>query len=347
MAGMAGMAGKLPTALGLGYNRTHRFRICEYECAGFRRWPMVDKRPDAKQEPPTLSEFSDSCAVKEDVLVRAQHGARKRLAEEEDRRRAELLRSEAALARRRRRRIFGIVFVCLAAAGPAAWLLSHTRDQATAPRPAPPSDVVTVSRTVDKAWILTKLNVRANGTNTFAVDVFDFDGDRFLKGKRVLDDAQSFRDAIAGASNELRDTWLLIFAGASVEGIPEDNLKLCRHRVDFVATMIAETIPGGKQRYWAIRAGEFKMTLQGHEMSEEEEDQYAYQVGEQVLSHQRRLILVSVKPGGVPADRSVEVVAAVARKLLEAHVLPREYDYADSTPVAVAPGVDQTSEGVH
>ena len=176
----------------------------------------------------------------------------------------------------------------------------------------------------------------------FAIRIHDFDAHFYTPGENQVTDESKLMSSLLEHQKDFEDSWVVIFAGASFEGMPEKNLDLCRCRVWNVARfMLREGI--NNRGYWSIPAGEFRLKTEpddstGDEGESETAEEEEARLGESGLSSQRRLLVVTVKPlqqeTGDSAQACLnEVVEALGAKAL----LPTNYDKGTANPVALDP----------
>ena len=181
------------------------------------------------------------------------------------------------------------------------------------------------------------------GEGEFAIRIYDFDAHYFTPGENQVTDESPFLSALLEHRKDFEESRVVVFAGASFEGLPERNLDLCRCRVWNVARlMLREGI--NNLGYWSIPAGEFRLKSAPDDYTEDnaeteaEEEEEAKRLGESGLSSQRRLLVVTVKPiqeesGNSAQGHLNEVVEALGTKGL----LPTNYDRGTANPVALEP----------
>jgi hypothetical protein len=168
--------------------------------------------------------------------------------------------------------------------------------------------------------------------------VFDFFANRFLRGKEVLSNSDGLQEAFHQEffQSALKNSWVVIFAGASFDDQEDYNLELCGRRVRYVVQLLRETEGISPLGLWGIRAGEYKETPAGRTtpLSEEEEEVQAKLMGPKKLATQRRLLIISITPVGkqYPTSDGQAIVAATAQLLLENGIIPKTYDYAATAP---------------
>lgn len=191
---------------------------------------------------------------------------------------------------------------------------------------------------VEDTYQLVKAEGYLPGIGKFQAHTFDFDSNRFLKGRDVLTNPDVLKSTFRQPTFQyaLQNRWVVIFAGASFEGNEEHNRNLCRRRVRGVFEILTHTegiIPRG---YWGIRAGEYREILPNSTspLSEEEEERQARKVGEQKLAGQRRLIIIAIGPASLEHsfENGNRIVVRVVAMLREKNIIPHIYDYAISEP---------------
>jgi hypothetical protein len=170
------------------------------------------------------------------------------------------------------------------------------------------------------------------------VNRYDFDANRFLRGKEVVDDPDELRRVLIEKSAELKNSLIIIFAGASFDGEPGDNRNLCRRRGCYVGKLAA-AIPGvGADRLWMIAAGEHHPPNSGSGDENTEENIGASPNGAQVLRGQRKLLLITIPKtaAGPSLENASEVVRTVVEALRRGKFVPTEYDHGQSEPTPFA-----------
>ena len=177
----------------------------------------------------------------------------------------------------------------------------------------------------------------------FVVRIYDFEAYYFTPGENQVAYDSQFLSALLEHQEDFAESWVVIFAGASFEGMPDKNFDLCRCRVwNLARLMLREGI--NNLGYWSIPAGEFRLrgatddSTEDNAETEAEEEEEAKRLGESGLSSQRRLLVVTVKPiqeesGNSAQARLNEVVEALGEKGL----LPTNYDRGTDNPVALEP----------
>jgi len=175
----------------------------------------------------------------------------------------------------------------------------------------------------------------------FDIHIYDFDAHYFTPGENQVSDESKFLAALREHQIDFEESRVVIFAGASFEGLPEKNFDLCRCRVWNVARLMSrEGIHN--LGYWSIPAGEFRLkgapddSTEDDAGTEADEEEEAKTLGEAGLSGQRRLLVVTVKPlqpeSGDSAQAHLnDVVEALGVK----GMLPTNYDRGTANPVAL------------
>jgi hypothetical protein len=187
--------------------------------------------------------------------------------------------------------------------------------------------------------LLTKAVVTTNN-DRFAVRLYDFDANRFLKGKELLADPSGLQRIFWAEqkehAKEFADAWIVIFAGASFESDASFNLNLCRQRVNAVANLMVQETGIIGQGYWAIRAGEFKAEGIAEADEEVAEERRAAELGERKLAEQRRLIVIVILPpqSRTPQEAQTQL-SSVVKTLSDHRLLPTNYDYGQTEPAPI------------
>jgi hypothetical protein len=183
--------------------------------------------------------------------------------------------------------------------------------------------------------------ISSGGSNILKFVKYEFFSDYFLFNNTSLKNEPRMKAILRERKPELDDSWVIIFATASMEGHADYNTELCRNRIYRVRDMMAQEVNVSAKSYWGILAGEFKMPLPGirPEREEEEEDELAKKSGEEVLWRQRKLIVISIKELQ-PLAPAVQqrVPLDVALSISATDVLPKTYDAPESEPFPLSPG---------
>jgi hypothetical protein len=282
-----------------------------------------ERREDQQVASIDLEEVAKAGAPKEDIAYRIEEGKRIK----------ELRRT---LARRRlvRLRLVVILGIGVLGAGGYSGYWIYTRHAAKTSNP--PALAAEFSFHVVEAMVLENYKMRKAAITIPAVGdldavAYDFDSHRFLKGKAVLDDQEALKKTLVELREELQNSWILVFAGASFEGTSALNLGLCRQRVNAVARMMASDIGISNARYWAIRAGEYKQ--KGTSLSEKDEDRLAAEMGEKALAEQRRLIVIAIKAHNPVVEGDANrTMSVLVKSFYDQEFLPVNYDYSRTEP---------------
>jgi hypothetical protein len=179
----------------------------------------------------------------------------------------------------------------------------------------------------------------------FAIAVYDFNAYYYTPGEDHAANEPVFLNVIGEHqgrfSGLFSGSWIVIFSGASFDGVAKMNLRLCRCRAWNVAKFLSRHLKIESLGYWAIAAGEFRLRDGGGDdfaedssEIEAEEDEEAKRLGEEGLTSQRRLLVTIVTPlhQSHSAEQDVtEVTAALAGK----GFFPTGYDRGRSNPVMV------------
>ena len=172
------------------------------------------------------------------------------------------------------------------------------------------------------------------------VGLYDFDANHFLIGREVVDHQEELQGLLEERGAELKSSSIVIFAGASFDGDPGDNRKLCLRRGCYVGKL-ALKIPGVSQdQLWVIAAGEHKFPGPPVPDEEQKEDDVRSSPnGEQILRGQRKLLLVTIPSDagtGVAAGDASALVKAVVEVLRRNNFLPTDYDHGQWEPTPFA-----------
>ena len=285
-----------------------------------------------------LENLSRQSVPKDEIALRIEATRRER--EEAARRQIEI--------RSRRRVVVVLILAVSATVGATAtyywsrWFPPGPQPTQVHSKPAEkPSQVSVTGRSIQDACQVVAADAYVAGFGSFSIKVFDFFANRFLRGKEVLSNSGGLQDAFHQEffQSALKDSWVVIFAGASFEDQEDYNLELCGRRVRYVVQLLRETEGISPRGLWGIRAGEYRETPPGRTtaLSEEEEEVQAKLMGPKKLATQRRLLIISITPVGkqFPAANDQAIVAATAQLLLENGIIPKNYDYASTAPTFI------------
>ena len=181
----------------------------------------------------------------------------------------------------------------------------------------------------------TEAKVASNGQEILEVIEYDFYSNKFIVNNTALKNKSDLIATFGGLREEFKDSWILIFATASLEAYEEYNLELCRNRLYAVKDMLADTVGISAKGYWGILAGEYKMTMEGisPENVEDEENKVARERGEKWLAPQRKLIVITIRAiAKLTPEIEKEIPFVVAKHVYGQGMLPRNYDAPNSTP---------------
>ncbi|HYJ88171.1 MAG TPA: hypothetical protein VEW46_19055 [Pyrinomonadaceae bacterium] len=181
--------------------------------------------------------------------------------------------------------------------------------------------------------------VNGIGDKELPVNLYDFDANRFLSGKKVVDDPDELKRLLVEKSAELKSSLVVIFAGASFDGEPGNNRNLCRRRGCYVGELASAILGVAPKNLWMIAAGEHNAPGPlGSDDEKREEDVRASPNGEQVLRGQRKLLLITIPDNatGTAYKNASEVVRAVVESLRRGPFLPTDYDHGQSEPTRFA-----------
>jgi len=281
-----------------------------------------------------LNEMAQRSATKDDVILRIQEGMR-----------VEQLQLEAQRGRKRSQAVALIICLLLISIGLIAiysYVGERFKNQAKVPNDNPTLafHATVSSKTIEVAvyYVLTKASL---DTNEGPLDLYtyDFYSNRFLKNKEILTDPNLMKDIFAGfrTNDELRQriekSWVLIFAGASMEGSESYNLALSCERVRAVARMMVKDAGISSGGYWAIRAGEYKGT-NGEGISRNDQEQETFlshltpQQKEDQLAPERRLIVAIITPHYRVSTGSEDgKMTLLANEFYRNKLLPDGYQY--------------------
>lgn len=246
-------------------------------------------------------------------------------------------RRQMEAARRVRRRLWGgAIIVLLAAATYAGWYYYARRAQERKVSPPPPEVSVKTEPKADFIdYLLTRTSITFPDGGTYELRRLEFDSNRFLSGHATLDNADKFRSVLASDSfqQEVKDSWVIIFAGASFDGKAEDNHRLCRQRVTAVAAALRATQGLSPKGIWGVAAGEKVLSPQA---SEEDEENAARKMSSKELSSQRVLIIVAVR-GGAPrnGESPQDFIRRLYPHLYRSGLLPTDYDAHEAEPAPI------------
>ncbi len=164
---------------------------------------------------------------------------------------------------------------------------------------------------------------------------YDFYASKFIVDNTALRDKPAIIKHFTSLHEQLKDSWVIIFASASLEGDEDHNLDLCRCRLYAVEALLNDEAGVKARGYWGILAGEYKINLANIESGrrEEEEDRIAKDRGTKWLSEQRRLIVVTIREIAPLTSEARELVPLiVANKINENKMFPQDYDAPNSAP---------------
>jgi hypothetical protein len=184
----------------------------------------------------------------------------------------------------------------------------------------------------------TEASLTSEGHEILRVVQYDFYAGKFIVDNTQLQNESALVDMFAGMREQLKDSWLIIFATASLEGYEDYNYDLCRRRLHAVKDLMERDAGISARGYWGILAGEYKMDLHDvpPEKWEDEENIIAKKKGKVWLADQRRLILITIRETAPLSDQAREQVPfVVARQVYEQGMLPRNYDAPNSPPFAL------------
>jgi hypothetical protein len=173
-------------------------------------------------------------------------------------------------------------------------------------------------------YTMRKATVTLPNEGVFDLRRYEFDRNTFLRDKTVLNEENLFRETVSKISQELGNSWLIIFAGASVDGKPPLNRDLCRKRVIDVANMM-RSIPGiSANSLWGIPAGEKKLVdSHGRQLNETEEEE----ISTDELARERVLIVITVRRRGNRPGPDLKPSQQLIEVLYSNNLLPSDYDY--------------------
>lgn len=275
-----------------------------------------------------LAEQARRVAADPDLIVRAETGAR--------------LREEKVLAERRRNRrrrslrwsISGVVAMVLVAV--VFYFAARPGRPPEHNLPSPRNGAVLLSETVSQTHLTRKLMVYLGERGSFSVQLLVFDQNRFLHNNVVLSNPQVLENGLSSSRQELLGSSIVIFAAASMEGEPDDNLNLCRRRVEAVAAWLRTNLGAQTSSYWALPVGEYRWFEADKQVDEAAEDAAAADLGEERLAKQRQLIIVSIKANERSSQSMNRMVEGVVAQLRGAGYLPTGYDYGNSVPAPLS-----------
>lgn len=177
--------------------------------------------------------------------------------------------------------------------------------------------------------------VKSEGNEILKVIKYEFYAGKFIRNNTALKDVQNLILTLKGLDKKLNDSWIIIFASASLEGNKDYNLDLCQRRIYAVKAMLQNDVGVSSRGYWGILAGEYKFDFNaplGQE-EEEEEERLAAEKGEKWLSEQRKLIIITIQETKPLEPKAKEQVAKiVAKHTYEKGILPAPYDAPNSEP---------------
>lgn len=252
-------------------------------------------------------------------------------------REAQAERARLDAIRQKRRRIMAFLIVIAAAGlGYTGWYFRSSIRKSGAPQPAAATAKMEVGQPVDAIeYMLTRASTTLPDGKSYELRRLEFDANRFLSGNATLDNADKFRATLSSESfrQEVKDAWLIVFAGASFDGDPEANRQLCRNRVTSVATTIKNTPGIAAKGFWGISAGE-KAPPGTTPVSEKEENAIAARIPEAERRKQRALIIVAARAtnpsGAAPPPDFIRQLSAL---LYHHGLLPSDYDAGTGEPV--------------
>ncbi len=247
---------------------------------------------------------------------------------------------------RSRLRAAAVTLLTLAVASGLYYYFAFLRPPGPGPSPAESQGGVTVTKEQpipSENYVLKKAAVVIPGTGTFDVQAYDFFSNKFLRGKEEVADPQALRAALTelqtllSQQGKLRNSWVLVFAGASFDKNADTNLVLCNRRVDSIICIMSKELGISGLGYWKIPAGEYRAGLPNQPApSEEEEEEIAKRMDENDLASQRRLIVLFVSPReAVPQDAGQRVMSTVGEALYDHDLLPSSYELHRPQPAPV------------
>jgi hypothetical protein len=181
----------------------------------------------------------------------------------------------------------------------------------------------------------TEASVTSGDQEILKVVKYDFYSGKFIVNNTTLRNEQTMVATFQGLREQLKESWIIIFATTSLEGYEDYNLDLCNRRLYAMKDMLAQDAGISAKGYWGILAGEFKIDLDNvkQEEREDEENRIAQKLGEKWLSDQRRLIVITIRETA-PLSQQVrdQVPFVVSKYVYEQGMLPRNYDAPNSTP---------------
>lgn len=185
-------------------------------------------------------------------------------------------------------------------------------------------------------YILRTIGINGLSNQEFPVGLYDFDANRFMRGQEVVDDPNELQRLLTERAADLKNSLIVVFAGASFEGVPDKNRRLCRRRGCYVGKLALTVSGAAPDRLWMIAAGEHKSpALAGPDEEKQEEDVRSSPGGEQTLRAQRKLLLITIPSDGAGGSPP-EVVKAVVETLRRWNFLPTDYDHGQSEPTPLA-----------
>jgi hypothetical protein len=251
-----------------------------------------------------------------------------------------------------RRRIFLTTLILLLAFGlgaiPVWWYFSRREPvkpassaPSTASTAAPRADLDNTQLSVGPTdngeyYKKTEASVTSGGQEILKVVKYDFYSGKFIVNNTSLKNEKTMVSTFQGLQGQLKDSWVIIFATASLEGYEDYNLELCTRRLYAVRDMLARDASVPARGFWGVLAGEFKIDLNNvpEEKIEDEENKIAQERGEKWLSDQRRLIVITIRETSPLSQQARDQVpSVVAKYVYEQGMLPRNYDAPNSDPI--------------
>jgi hypothetical protein len=183
---------------------------------------------------------------------------------------------------------------------------------------------------------VTEATIKSAGQDILKLVKYEFYSSKFIVNNTSLKNERELVSIFKGIMSDLSNSWILIFASASLEGDVDYNTDLCNRRIYRVRDLIAKDVGVTTKGYWGILAGEYKMRLPGLAPEEEEENNIARERGEKWLEPQRKLIIITIKELQpiAPEDQS-KVPSWVSKRISAQDMLPKTYDAPESEPFSL------------
>lgn len=199
-------------------------------------------------------------------------------------------------------------------------------------QPSSETDLKVKSEQVTGNFVLKQIEFKGFEGNPLLVDLYDFDANRFIKGKDQITNQPLFETLLDEKKGSLKDSIIIIFTGASFEGKPDDNRELARRRACYVGSLLTQKLQIDPNLIRMIIAGEFKSAeFNGIADEEAKEEKFKNERDSELqLSAQRRLILITLPLSKIDAAKQnsqEEVLQSLIKSFRQNNLLPTSYDH--------------------